>query len=333
MNFSLIICTYNRNEAIAVLMQSIMKQLLYPNQIIIVDASLNSKTKDYFDTNSFPNLEYYLVKDKDRGLTRQRNFGINKVNSNSEVVCFLDDDTILESNYFKELVQTYEIHPEALGVGGYITNEIQWFKVKENSLIDNTCFEFDGFYRKEDSRNILRNILGLAANRNPGFLPEFSHGRSISYLPPSGNIYEVEQLMGGVSSFKKKVLDENKFSTFFDGYGLYEDADFSLRISKIGKLYVNTKAQLEHHHNPSGRPNQYCYGRMVVWNGWYVWRVRWPKPSLKAKLKWHFITCLLILVRLGNVFTTSNRVASFTEFSGRVTAYIKLFFFKPSVKN
>ncbi|CCG52683.1 Glycosyl transferase, group 2 family protein [Flavobacterium indicum GPTSA100-9 = DSM 17447] len=331
MNFSLIICTYNRDEAIATLMHSIAKQTVYPEQIIIVDASLNSKTNDFFEKNQFKNIEYYNVDGENRGLTKQRNFGIQKVVATSEIVCFLDDDTILTANYFQELLDTYHKHPEALGVGGYITNEVHWEKLEANKVTDASYYVNDGYIRKEDKRNVLRKRLGLGADKNPGFLPEFSHGRSVSYLPPTDKIYEVEQFMGGVSSFRKKVLDEHKFSTFFDGYGLYEDADFTFRISRIGKLFVNTKAKLEHHHHPSGRPNQYNYGRMVVWNGWYVWRVRHPKPSFKAKVKWHLITLLLAFIRLGNVISTPNKQAAFTEFIGRIAAYIKLFVKKPKI--
>lgn len=65
---------------------------------------------------------------------------------------------------------------------------------------------------KEDgSRFILRKRLGLDSNVKPGFLPEFSHGRSIGFIPPSGKIYEVEQLMGGVSSFKNQFLKRFNF--------------------------------------------------------------------------------------------------------------------------
>jgi GT2 family glycosyltransferase len=42
---------------------------------------------------------------------------------------------------------------------------------------------------------------------------------------------------------------------------LYEDTDFTLRVSKTGKLYLNTTAKLNHHHDASGRPNQYQYGK------------------------------------------------------------------------
>jgi hypothetical protein len=57
-------------------------------------------------------------------------------------------------------------------------------------------------------------------------------------------------------------------STYFEGYGLYEDADFLLcELPKRGKLYLIRPAKLNHYHDASGRPNQYNYGKMVVRNG------------------------------------------------------------------
>ena len=114
---------------------------------------------------------------------------------------------------------------------------------------------------------------------------------------------------------------------------MYEDADFTLRLSKTGKLYVNTNAQLGHFHNASGRPNQYKYGKMVVRNGWYVWRVKYPNPSLKAKFKWHTIVLLLTFIRFTNIFTTYKRKEAFTEFLGRFTGWLSLFLSKPKIEH
>lgn len=75
-----------------------------------------------------------MIDDETRGLTKQRNFGINKVNENIDIVCFLDDDTVLESNYFENLLSTYDLFPEATGVGGYICNETKWEKVTEDYI-------------------------------------------------------------------------------------------------------------------------------------------------------------------------------------------------------
>lgn len=331
MNFSLIICTYNRRNAIETLLNSIVKQSVYPHQIIIVDGSLNLDTQTYFEQTSFKNLDYFLIDASERGLTKQRNFGILKVHDTSEIVCFLDDDTILEPNYFEEILKTYIDFPDAFGVGGYITNEIKWKVNSENHRESNKFFTYDGFHRTEDKRFVLRKILGLDSDVLPGFSPLFSHGRSISYLPPSGKTYQVEQLMGGVSSFRKKVLEIHKFSTYFEGYGLYEDAEFTIRISKFGLLYLNTNAKLEHHHDAAGRPNQYCYGRMVVINGWYVWRTKNPNPTFIHKVKWHAITILLTGIRIINILTTKKRKEAFTESIGRTVGWFSVVFNTPKI--
>jgi glycosyltransferase involved in cell wall biosynthesis len=328
MNFTLLVCTYKRANALLVLLDSVKLQTLYPNEIIIVDGSPDDETKTLLLQNEYAHLQYFKVSEHERGLTKQRNLGITKVSPLSEVICFLDDDVVLETNYLEQLISTYTIYPTALGVGGYITNEIKWQMVAHNYVPKRSEFVFDHWKRLEGSRFVIRKILGLDTDRNPGCLPEFSHGRSISFLPPSGKIYEVEQLMGGVASFQKTVFDQFQFSAFFEGYGLYEDADFSLRVSQTGKLYVNTAARLAHYHHPSGRPNHFLYGKMVVQNGWYVWRVKYPNPSLNAVLKWHLITLLLILIRFINIFSTSKRKVAASEALGRLVGWLQLFFHK-----
>jgi len=135
--------------------------------------------------------------------------------------------------------------------------------------------------------------------------------------------------MGGVSSFRKKVLQENKFSEYFEGYGLYEDADFTLRISQKGMLYVNTAAQVQHFHEASGRPDMFKYGKMVVRNGWYIWRIRHPKPSVKAVFKWHATSFLLTLIRFGNAVTGNDKKQAFMEALGRTVGWWSLLFNKP----
>lgn len=331
MTFSLIICTYMRPEVLLTLLKSVQRQTFYPAEILIIDGSLNNNTKFILEQNKIDKLKYFLVSDDERGLTRQRNFGIAKVSSDCDIVCFLDDDTILEENYFQELIKTYEIYPEALGVGGYITNETKWETVDDNYKPSINEFYFDGWKRKDGSRFVLRKKLNLDSDCLPGFSPLFSHGRSIGFIPPSNKIYEVEQLMGGVSSFRKSIFEAFSFSTYFEGYGLYEDADFTLRVAKTGKLYLNTAAKLGHFHAVSGRPNQYKYGKMVVRNGWYVWHVKNPSPIIKDRVKWNSITILLILVRLTNIFTEQNKKAAFTESLGRITGLLSLLIHKPRI--
>ena len=318
-----------RPKALQTLLNSVKTQTLYPNEIIIIDGSLNNDTSNLLKNSSHKNLKHVLVNEANRGLTKQRNYGIKMVNKDSDIICFLDDDIVLEVDYFQNLLETYKVKKDALAVGGYIKNEVVWGKAKEP--VTNNNFYFDGWMRNEPSRFKLRQKLGLQPDTLPGFLPTFSHGRSIGFLPPSGKIYNVEQIMGGVSSYKKAVFDTLSFSTYFEGYGLYEDTDFSLRISKIGKLYVNTSAQLSHYHNEDGRPNKYKYGKMVVRNGWYVWRVKYPNPHFQARIKWHITAFLLKIIRLSNVFNSNQKKQALNESFGRVMGWFSLMFNKPKI--
>ena len=332
MKFSLIICTYQRPKPLLQLLQSVQEQTLYPDEILIIDGSTNEATQFILEQNHFQNVHYFLVPKEHRGLTKQRNFGIARVSKDNDVVCFLDDDTVLSADYFEQLLSTYQKYPDALGVGGYIHNETKWEFIGTiyKPQIDEFCF--DGWKRKDGSRFVLRKKLGLDSDCPPGFSSLYSHGRSVGFLPPSGKIYEVEQLMGGVSSFQKKVFETHQFSTYFEGYGLYEDADFCLRVAKTGKLYLNTAAKLNHYHAASGRPNQFYYGKMVVRNGWYVWRVKNPKPLWKDQWKWHAITLLLTFIRFSNTFTSNQRKVAFTEACGRIIGWWSLIFNKPKEK-
>ncbi len=332
MKFTLIVCTYMRPKPLLDLLQSVQCQTIYPNEILIIDGSTNKETEGIISKNSFENLHYFLVNEYDRGLTRQRNFGVNKVNTSSEIICFLDDDIVLEENYFEEILKTYSLYPEALGVGGYILNEANWTFVGNGYKASLKEFYYDNWKINDGSRFVLRKLLKLDSNEPPGYSSNYSHGRSVGFLPPTNKIYPVEQLMGGVSSFKKEVFSNFSFSTYFEGYGLYEDADFTLRISKSGQLYLNTAAKLNHYHNASGRPNQYKYGKMVVRNGWYVWRVKNPNPKFIHQFKWNSITLLLTLIRFGNTFTTAKPKEAFTEAIGRTIGWWSLFFNKPKVK-
>lgn len=332
MQFSLIICTYQRPKALMALLESVKFQSQYPDQIIIVDGSRDDRIRILLQQNHFPKLEYFQVGKKDRGLTRQRNFGIKKVNSNSEVIFFLDDDTILHPEYFEEILNTYKAFPDAKGVSGYITNETEWREVARDYNPAKGEFVYEGWARTEGSRFSLRRKLGLGPDAPPGFMPDFSHGYSTGFLPPSGKTYEVELLMGGIASYRREIFQKITFSPYFEGYGLYEDADFSLRASRHGKLFVNTAAKVEHHHAAEGRPNKFKYGKMVVRNGWYVWRVKNPSPSAKAKLKWHSTSFLLTLVRFLNIFNTSRRKEAFSEALGRIWGWCSLHFNEPKVK-
>ena len=328
--FSVIICTYMRPQPTLSLLHSILPQTCKPKQVLIIDGSHDTETTSIIHpiTTLLP-IEYIKVNDANRGLTKQRNIGINQLSSASEIVFFLDDDVILEHDFFEQMLTAFK-DPTVIGCDGFITNECYWKRNQTNQSIPKFSQQLDGFQLKLSTRDRFRAVFGLFPLLvQPGNIPLYGHGKSS--LPPTGKQYEVDHIMGGITAYRKTIFNHIQFSTFFEGYGLYEDFDFSVRANRFGRLLTNTAAKLSHHHADSGRPHTYTFGKMVVRNGWYVWRLKYPKPGTQNTLKWHIITLLLAFFRLSNVLTTNSlkRKQAWGDFCGRIVAWVELLLFKP----
>lgn len=321
LSISLIICTYQRSNEIRRLLKALMSQTRIPDEIIVVDGSLDntteSVTKEFIEIFS-GRLVYVHVDKTDRGLTRQRNVGIKL--AKSEIIAFLDDDTIPEPDYFEQIHACFLRHPEAIGVGGTITNEIEWKKAGSDNKPGWNVFRWEEWERRENWRWRVRKLLGLDSPLPPGWMPPFGHGRPANY-PPDGKDYRVEFVMGGCSNWRRSIFEKILFSSFFIGYGLYEDLDFCIRASRLGSIYQCTRARLRHEHALGGRPNRFKYGKMVVRNGWYVWRRRWNSPPFFDRVKWWAITLLLALLRLID-FRNQGYIEAFGRFAGILSVLI-----------
>lgn len=329
MRFSLIICTYNRASSLIRLLDSMQGQELYPLEILIIDSSEDDETEKMLSNKSFENLRYHKVSEENRGLTKQRNIGIGLADQKSEILCFLDDDIVVTAGYFKNLIGTFNNRPDAMGVGGAIINEGVWGSVVKDIEKKFENYYRDGYVRSLGARNVLRKKLGLLSKEPPGSMPEFSNGFSIGFFPPNDKIHKVDYFMGGVSAYRRSLFDEIGFSEYFIGYGLYEDMEFCIRASKIGTLYVNTAAQVYHLHDEGGRPDHFKYGKMVVENGWIVWKLKYPNPGFHSVIKWNAIVLLLTSIRLKNALLDREKGAA-KDAMGRITAWLKLIFKKPA---
>lgn len=331
LSLSLIICTYRRPAAVRRLLEALPLQTEPPQEVLIVDGSPDAFTegavKEAAPSRGLFRLEYFRVLPEHRGLTRQRNFGIAR--TSGDIIAFLDDDTVPERDYFERVRACFERHPEAAGVGGYIEGA-QWRQVDARSKPDLGVFRWGMWERREDYRWRLRRLLGLASPAPPGWMPPRGHGRPIGFLPPDGHDYRVEFFIGAACAWRREVFEQELFSAYFEGYGLYEDLDFCIQVCQRKPLYVCTAAHVAHYHDPQARPNAFRYGRMVVLNGWYVWRRRWPHPSLRDRLRWWVITALMTLCRLADA-RGPEKTAGLREAAGRFCAMAELLWRTPPI--
>ena len=330
---TLIICTYCRPLHVKRLLESLRHQSRQPDEVLVIDGSPDDETQrvtlELRGDNILPCLAYDRVPPEHRGLTRQRNYGIER--ANGSIIAFLDDDTVPARHYFAAIMACFERHPETAGVGGYLSNEVTWRRVSQRCMPRLSTFCWRSWERREDYRWRLRKLFGLAGSYAPGWIPPFGHGRPIGFLPPDGSDYQVEFIMGGASAWRREVLMKHRFSSYFEGYGLYEDMDFCIRVSRHHPLYQCTSAHVNHYHAPGSRPDAFRLGVMVVRNGWYVWRQRWAQPHLFDRFRWWAITLLLTLCRLSDFTTRSRAKEAILEVLGRTWGMITLLAKRPSL--
>jgi glycosyltransferase involved in cell wall biosynthesis len=121
MKVSVIICTHNRASLLYDLLSSFKNQTISPSEyeLIVVDNASSDKTKDVVERSAKDTkiLRYYY--EPELGLSRARNLGIGK--ANGEIVAFIDDDAIPESDWLEVLIDTFEkFSPVPICVGGKI---------------------------------------------------------------------------------------------------------------------------------------------------------------------------------------------------------------------
>ena len=324
---TVIICTFKRAGSLGQLLRNLELQKFPPSEVLVIDGSPDDETNKMVASLSCSyELKYFSVPPEHRGLTKQRNWGIEKLEKQTDIVSFLDDDVLLDPDYFYVLQETFRERADCIGVSGFDTVGREWEKYDPEKHLGKQWYILDGFAIKLGLRNYLRRLLGLFPKVSPGFIPPYGHGYDA--VPPSGRQYEMEHIIGCNMNFKRSVFDSMKFSEYFVGYGLYEDFDFSYRTTRYGKLLMNTRMLLEHHHHPAGRPDTYKYGMMVTRNGWYCWRLKYKSPGFGNILKWYAISLLLAILLL-KPFPKKNAVL---EFVGRIAGLFSVIFDPPKIE-
>ena len=100
MQISLIITTYNRPDALLLVLKSVEHQSLVPNEVIIADDGSNDKTQELIDdfiTHSNINIIHSFQKDKGFRAAKSRNKAISK--STGDYIILIDGDMILHRNF------------------------------------------------------------------------------------------------------------------------------------------------------------------------------------------------------------------------------------------
>lgn len=249
---SVVIPTKNRPLEIIKCIDSILKQTVPVDEIIVVDSSENRNLQPLLRKNfsCFTSKIKYIYSDVSNNAAR--NMGVQQ--STGEIVFFFDDDVVLEMNYVREVMKIFEHDKEGkvAGVMGDIIN------LKRNI---------------RDWRATLRRLFFLDYFGNGKFrlsgLPTWVHGER--------QVKKTEFLSGCMMAFRKHVFMEFKFDENLGkmgGYCYLDDVDLSYRVSRKHELVYTPFAKLKHT-GPTKISS--AKKRQYVFNHFYLFKKNVPK--------------------------------------------------------
>ena len=259
---SVIIPNWNGKHLLEDCLNSLKGQTFEYFQTIVVDNGSDDNSVEYI-TNNFPGIK--IVKNKKNlGFARAVNIGVKSYDS--KYVVFLNNDTLADKNWLKELVKTAEEYKEVVSVNSKLVN----------------------FYNR-------RSIDGLGIEIN-----EVGQARSIGFQKDP-NLFKAPFYIfgatGGASLFKRDLF--LKLGMFDEDFFMYcEEVDFAFRATFLGykSIYCPT-ALVFHKHKASANklPQHVEYWQFK--NMFQVILKNYPTESLVKTWRW----LKIILVYLNTI--------------------------------
>ena len=248
---SVIIATLNRPDDLMAVLESLYAQARFPEEILVIDQSTDRRTEQLVSDFQarYPEKAACLryVYQEEKSLVKARNRGINC--ARGDVLSFLDDDVVLDERYFETILEVFERNPQIVALSG-------------NTRVD---WPWTGW--KWTLRQVLHNIFLI--NHYNGRMTASGFGYPI-YEREIECAKQVEMLPGCNMNFRFSAIGEERFDEWFTGYGYREDAEFSYRISKKGKVWMIPDARLVHNYSRTGRLSEEELKRMKIRNYYYV---------------------------------------------------------------
>jgi len=279
--------TYNRPNDLRELLKSILKQNILPKEIIIVDDGdlgniFISEIEHIFGNKGVKIIYYQKDHRKEaRGAGVSRNIGMDI--SRENIVFILEDDSVLEDNFFVYIMNIWGENKSdrLLGVGGIMKN------TRKNTILEKFYYNLFGMSSKHSW-----DITDVGFQVWDEFIKEKEKGYYVT---------------GGVCAYNKKFTRDLTFRSLSPGQTYLEDVDFCLRAKKKGLHFIiEPKAKFIHNQSKASRDKSYfsafkaSYNRKIMFQNeikkttlnyvWFYWSCfGW---SLRQLLAGHFVKFL-----------------------------------------
>ena len=267
---SFVIATRNRPNELRNTVQSLVEQSVLPAELCIVDCSDEAPLRSTIEEmcrNAGIKLDYHHP--APRGLTVQRNVGIDR--TSGDPVFFIDDDVWLDRRCHEEILKEYDRWGPELG--GVRAAPARPARPGKASLAMRKFFGFGGWWPEASGR--------------------MRRGFYVEGVSESVGVRRLEYFTGWFMSFRRSVLDQERFDEKLSGYGHKEDIDYTYRVSRRWALVQTPKAICDHLRVETSRLTPHELQRMNLSNQFYLHRKNMPQTLRNRVALWWALTGLL----------------------------------------
>lgn len=225
MKISVIIPTKNRAKDLMNAVASIVAQTRLPDELILVDQSdSDACLREIQDLVKGVLYLNHIYDPGVSGLIDAKRVGVS--NSSGDIVCFLEDDVVLEPGYIGQMESAFDSHPAMMGCCGVMTNL---------PALPSNYVRFFHLFHRGMFRDPRVGVHGYLLERDAALIPS-------------------RYLSGGTSAFRKRVFEKVPFD-LANGFFMLEDIDFSVRaVREFGNcFFINPGARLAHYMSPANR--------------------------------------------------------------------------------
>jgi len=237
MRVSLIITTYNRPDALLLVLRSIEDQTRLPEEVIIADDGSDEDAQKFvsdFQISSNLNIIHSWQENKGFRAAKSRNKAIAK--SNFDYIILVDGDMILHPKFIQDHIDNAEVGYFVQGTRVLLTQHKTLKTLKETK----SHFSFLTKDISNRKNSIHSNFLSKLFSRKKNYLQGIK--------------------TCNMAFYKQDCISINGFNNDFEGWGR-EDSEFAVRILNNGINRKNVRFNviqfhLWHKENTSNRLNQ-----------------------------------------------------------------------------
>ena len=223
-----VIPTRNRPDDLERAVLSVCAQTRVPDELAIIDQSPGTASRErvlaLLSTRAGAMKIDYVHDPQIAGLVAAKKAAVAR--AHGDVVCFLEDDVVLEPDYIRNIEAGFLADPQMVGSCGIVSNL---------PPLPPYYFRLFHFFHRGIFHDPRVGVTGVLAGSGHRLIPS-------------------DYLSGGLSAYRRTVFETVPFDVQNAFFAL-EDVDFSTRVSRAfgPHLFINPNARLEHRMSPANR--------------------------------------------------------------------------------